>query len=347
MKLKVLQEIPGIQVHYADDQRFVSSKKMAVLGNDGSGAGWQQQFVLPSYPLTSLSLNSSLYCRLTRGGIHSILPISDKDNPDWIVVAQGKIFLVSATGSQISELYQIKRGHRPLRRGICVTKDRLFWGEYWRNPNREPINIYSVEINTQKVETIYQFGRKTIRHIHAVEKDPYNEKLWISTGDEDSECMIALLDQFTGELEIIGQGEQKWRTVSFCFCPEGVYWGSDNHLGKNKIWRFDRATKHVQVVGDVIGPVYYNTCLNKYIVFGTTMEKGEGQQDGYGRLYAIDFYGRIVEIWKQRKDLWHPRLFGYGVFEFAEGRISHNRFWITAKGFEGGLRSFLFELEEN
>ena len=61
------------------------------------------------------------------------------------------------------------------------------------------------------------------------------------------------------------------------------------------------AQERTHIVGDVVGPVYYNICLDDFIVFGTTIEKGEGDQDGYGRLYAIDSNDHLQEIWKQRE----------------------------------------------
>ena len=143
-----------------------------------------------------------------------------------------------------------------------------------------------------------------------------------------------------------------WRTVSFAFRPDAVYWGTDNHLGENQIWRYDRRQKSIKAVADVIGPVYYNTNLNDYIVFGATVEKGEGQQDGFGRLYALTIHEnpeqiRVTELLRKRKDRMHPRYFGYGVFEFAEGNLSGNRFWITPKGFSGPEESLLCEIDES
>jgi hypothetical protein len=347
MKPDILRTVPGIQIHYADDRCCVSSSSLRVLLSFDGGTHWHRRFRLPSRSVDCVFLRLSLYSRLTRGGIHSVSPALGENVSEWVVVAQQRVYLVSFVGQQATELFRIKRGKRPLRRGICVVGRSVILGDYWGNPKREPVCIYEIHLDTGRVETLYQFGAGTVRHIHVVEKDPYSDFLWISTGDLDLECMIALLDPYTKELRTIGHSSQEWRTVSFAFRPEAVYWGTDNHLGGNQIWRFDRATGATQMVSEVIGPVYYNVCLDACIVFGTTMEKGEGQQDGFGRLYAVDFEGRVREIWKQKKDRWDARLFGYGSFEFAEGHLGGNRFWVTAKGFEGGERSILFRLGDS
>jgi hypothetical protein len=352
MKIDAIRMVSGIQVHCSDEKQCVGSRNLDLVQSPDQGTTWQMLCKLPSPIYKPLLLKFDLYRRLVRGGIHSILPLKHTNDPDYIVVAEGKIYWVSSNGRQAKNIFEIQHGHRPLRRGLCIIGNTIIIGEYWGNKNREPVSIYSIHMDDQRIENcriemLYQFKNNTIRHVHAIQQDPFSNRIWISTGDNDSECMIAILDRETGKMEVVGKGSQKWRTLSFAFRPQTVYWGTDNHLGENQIWCLDRLTGATQMIGEVTGPVYYNTCLEKYIVFGTTMEKGEGWQDGFGHLYAVDVYGKIKEIWKKKKDIWNARLFGYGVFEFADGHPGNNRFWITAKGFKGRMQSILFELRED
>lgn len=343
--------VSGVQVHYWDGQQCIGSRNLDLVESLDQGTTWRVLCYLPSPIYKPLLLKFDLYRRLVRGGIHSVLPIKHIKDHGYIIVAEGQIYWVSSNGRQVKDIFKILHGRRPLRRGLCVIGNTIIMGEYWGNKNREPVSIYSIHVDNRwledcRIERLYQFKKNTIRHVHTIQQDPFSNRLWISTGDNDSECMIALLDRETGKMEVVGNGIQKWRTLSFAFRPQTVYWGTDNHLGENQIWCLDRLTGTTQMVGEVTGPVYYNACLEKYIVFGTTMEKGEACQDGFGRLYAVDVYGNIKEIWKKKKDIWDARLFGYGIFEFAEGHPGNNRFWVTAKGLEGGMQSILFELSE-
>ncbi len=342
VKLKQLVTLPGVQVHYADPDNCIASAGLSLCLSDDAGHNWQEVARIPAPLLRKTGQSSVLFNRLVRGGIHAVLPAG---NHSWLVVAERQIFLISADGS-VRSLCAISRGRRPLRRGLCVVDEYLYLGEYWSNPERNAAHIYKIHISTGEQIVFYTFFPGTIRHIHTVDKDPYSQNLWVSTGDEDAECRLLLLDAQTGQAEIVGQGGQKWRVVSFAFRPRAVYWGTDNHRGQNDIWRYDRASGQTHKIGQVVGPVYYNTVLDDAIIMGTTMEKGEGQQDGYGRLYAIDAQDNIREIWKAKKDRWSAHWFGYGVFEFAEGCVGGNKFWLTAKGFTGGLRSILFELTD-
>lgn len=344
MKLVTHQVISNFQVHYASTFGYIGSQRLNIWSVDGR----DDEPLLAKIPAPMFrqqALRIELGARLLRGGIHTVLPLEGKSKA-WVVIAEKQIFVISHVG-EVFSLYSIPRGRRPLRRGWCVIENDVFIGEYWANPERTAVNIYKINIPTGEVETFYQFPAQTVRHVHTVDKDPYSNQLWVSTGDEDAECKILLLDAMTREETLLGEGAQKWRTVSFAFRPDSVYWGTDNHLGENAIWRYDRVTKQITKVADVVGPVYYNSCVDDAIIFGTTMEKGEGQQDGYGRLYAVDHNHTIHEVWKAKKDHWSAHYFGYGVFEFAEGTAGKNRFWVTAKGFKGGLQSILFELKHD
>lgn len=344
IKLSQLKLVDGKQVHFTETNLCLVSDALLIQAASSLCDAWQNIVTIPSSFVRQSQQFHSLLARLIRGGIHLAYPLSDKMDC-WLMAAEGSLFLVDLSAPTTRPFYKIPRGRRPLRRGLCVIDDYVLIGEYWGNPERTAVNIYKVEISTGNVETFYQFPPQTVRHVHTVDKDPYSSHLWVSTGDEDQECKIVLLDATTGEATLLGEGSQTWRTVSFAFRPDAVYWGTDNHLGENEIWRYDRLTQNISKVGEVIGPVYYNTCLEDAIIFGTTMEKGEGQQDGYGRLYALDKHHNLQEVWKLKKDRWSAHYFGYGVFEFAEGSAGQNQFWVTAKGFEGGLRSILFELK--
>ena len=353
MKIEAIRTIPGIQIHYSDEKQCVGSRSLDLVHSPDQGITWGVVSRLPAPVYRAILLRFDLYRRLVRGGIHSVLPIKNNQTKGngYIVVAEGQIYWISSDGLEVKVIFEIRNGRRPLRRGICIIGNKVIMGEYWGNENREPVSIYCIHVDDRrkencKIERLYQFKNDSIRHIHAIQQDPFSNQLWISTGDNDSECMIAMLDRKTGKMEVVGIGSQKWRTLSFAFRHQTVYWGTDNPLGENRIWCLDRLTGATKMVGEVIGPVYYNACLEEYIIFGTTMEKGDACQDGFGRLYAVDVYGKIKEILKEKKDIWNARLFGYGVFEFAEGSPGDNRFWVTAKGFKGRMQSILFEIRE-
>lgn len=281
----------------------------------------------------------------------------------------GTLYHVTENGQRLEPLWKLRRGRRTLHRGLSFSAPYLYVGDYWANRERQAVNLYQINVSNKEHQVFYQFPAGSVRHIHNAQIDPYTGWLWISTGDEDQECQICHFDTNTGKRTLVGEGSQKWRAVSLIFRPNAVYWGTDNPLGENQIWRYDRKSGKLENIGTVRGPVYYGKGIQEgkvetacsqelsnhgYCVFGTVVEFGNGQQDRFGRIYVVpaeqneNLLSTVPtppnEVYRQPKDGWHKRYFGYTVFELNVGHIGHNRFWATHKGFQGGLRSTLFEV---
>lgn len=67
------------------------------------------------------------------------------------------------------------------------------------------------------------------RHIHTVMVDPYTGHIWVGTGDSDQHCFIYYSEDDGRSWRIVGMGSQDWRTVSFWFTRNYVYWGTDTN----------------------------------------------------------------------------------------------------------------------
>ena len=346
MKLFVIDTKKNLQVHFARSTEYIGSEGLRLFKFNNQN---RKIFLcrIPSNRLISLLSRLTIFNRIIRLNIHAVAPFLHKNNSGLVIFAAKQIYFFDLTLGRLVKLHELKRGRRILREGFCAYQNKIYWGDYWGNPANVEVNINSIDLDSV-YSSLYQFSKNAVRHIHTVQFDPYTKFIWVSTGDKDNESQICVINPESGKLmKVVGSGAQKWRTVSFAFRKDKVYWGSDNHLGHNYIWCFERKSEKANKVASVIGPVYYNACLDDFIVFGTTVEKGEGDQDGYGRLYAIDSQNHIEEVWKQEKDAWNPHFFGYGSFEFAKGYLSGNCFWVTAKGFKGGLKSILFKIEKD
>lgn len=376
--LKPLRTIPGLQIHYANKNLCLGSRGLGLYGSNDYGVNWRRYGVIPSTKKERWLHLFAPYQRLIRGGVTCGIRVADGhdeqtetdslEDAAWILMSGGMLYLMSENGQRVEPFWQLHNGRRTLHRGICFLSPNLYIGDYWANPERQPVSLYEVNVTTKEERIFYQFSAGSVRHIHNVEIDPFTGRLWISTGDEDHECQICHFDVATGKRKLLGEGSQQWRAVSFTFQRDAIYWGTDNPLGINQIWRYDRISGNICNIGTVQGPIYYSKSMQsnaltnhtqednnqKYIVFGTAVEFGNGQQDQYGRLYAASMVEQglplstdsisLKEVYRQPKDNWHKRYFGYSVFELNAGDVGQNRFWATHKGFQGGLRSILFEV---
>lgn len=361
MYLQSLRTIPGIQVHYANRHICMATRGTGLFGSDDGGVNWRRYAQIPASPLHTLAVLFAPYQRLIRGGVNLLFNggragAETIASMQWIAMSDGSLLLIQENGQSVRPIWQLRKGRRTLHRGATLYNQQIFIADYWSNPKREPVHLYRVHLPSGNTDILFRFEAGIVRHIHNVEIDPFSQRLWSSTGDEDQECIIFHVDPESGKHEFVGQGGQQWRAVSFVFRKEAVYWGTDNPSGENYVWRYDRRRKRIDQIGHVRGPVYYSKGVDNFVIFGTAVEFGHGQQDRFGRLYALKIVdsGALVpvdalsltEVYKQPKDRWHPKFFGYGLFELNLGEVGENRFWGTHKGFQGGLRSTLFEVKE-
>jgi len=336
----IVRSIKGLQVHFCDGGFLIGSVGMSLRASRDGGTTWQKIASIPTSFVGGFVGRCTLMQRFFRSGVGAVLP-HDTEKGTWVVLAERKLFLMKVEDGSVTPFWSVLRGRRPLRRGLCVVGDYVFAGDYFSNSDRCPVRIYRISITTGVCDVLFEFPSGSTRHVHFVIYDQISGKLLVGTGDDDGECLIGTICPETGCAEWVGTGSQDWRAVSLAITDDAFYWGTDNHLGHNRIWKLKRGERSPVLVGDVTGPVYYNSLLDNGIAFGTTVEKGEGEQDEFGRLYFVDADDRIRLIAKRKKDCWSPKYFGYGVAEFAEGCVDGRSLWVTWKGFCGGTRSDL------
>lgn len=118
------------------------------------------------------------------------------------------------------------------------------WQEFWKSTENTSDNKWSEEKLYLSTE-----DRGQVRHLHNLQKDPFSQNIWLSTGDEDSESNIFyhnnkfLPDKKTKIviLNLIGSDSQEWRTCGFVFTKKFIYWGMDAQVDPQHIFRIRRS----------------------------------------------------------------------------------------------------------
>jgi dTDP-4-amino-4,6-dideoxygalactose transaminase len=245
------------------------------------------------------------------------------NKPECVVVTiSGKNHICAMSGGFIwhSSIYNIKFkktfklrhfglgiGRGIFNNGIVsVGSSQIFFGEYFRNSQRGNVRIYSSKDNGQSWNTAYEFSPGEIRHIHAVQRDPYTGRLWVCCGDEDNESLIGYSEDEFKSLHIIGRGSQMWRTCQLVFTDKNMYWGADTGSPEHSgIYCWDKLNNTVRNICKVKGAILFGSSTsNGEIVFSTDREGFENEDDDLTRLIVID-NDRISEIeigtWKHSK----------------------------------------------
>jgi hypothetical protein len=231
---------------------------------------------------------------------------------DICALSAGKIWYLQAGEKKFKNTFVLDHygfGDQGIRNdGILYAGDSiLYFGEYFSNPERTGVNLYKSNNNGKSWKITYHFKEGQIRHIHALQKDPYSERLWICTGDYDYESMVACsIDSFR-TLTSIGLGNQIWRVCQLVFTENAVYWGTDTgNKNLSGIYKWDRASTELSNLQKTDGAVFYGTRLaGGTIVMSADREGMASEKDDKTRIYIITDKDKITCIeagtWKHKR----------------------------------------------
>jgi hypothetical protein len=183
--------------------------------------------------------------------------------------------------------------------GIVRTNDStVFFGEYFRNKGRTRVRIFVSNNFGKTWKTAYEFPPNKIRHIHALQKDPFSDKMWICTGDLDHEDFVGWSTDDYKTLHPLGQGNQMWRVCQLVFTKEAVYWGADTGVEElSGIYRWDRENNEIKKLTKVDGAIFFATSLAKgTTIMSTDREHMNNEEDDRTRLFIITKDDKVRKI---------------------------------------------------
>jgi hypothetical protein len=218
-------------------------------------------------------------------------------------LSAGKIWLLTSGKKKFKETLKLSHygfGDQGIRNDgiIYINDSSIFFGEYFRNPNKDKIRIFKSMNNMSTWQEAYEFKPGHIRHIHAIQKDPFTEKLWVLTGDSDKESMIAWSNNDFKTIVQIGHGSQLWRVCQLIFTEDAVYWGADTSSESEAgIYRWDRNTSEIEKLQKIEGAVFFGTRLaNGIIVMSTDRIGTRTELDNRTRLFIIKEDNKITSF---------------------------------------------------
>jgi hypothetical protein len=263
------------------------------------------------------------------------------------------------------------RGHGPLVQGCCLdASGACFYGDYWGNPEREDVKVWRWRPGETTWQEHFRFPAGTIRHIHAVQHDPFSGAVWVATGDRDQESIIGCLSPATShepqaKLTVIASGSQQTRAVSLIFTPEYVYWGSDgghdSDVTSNCLYRWSRTKNQIECLFPVGGPVYYSASgSDGGLYFASAVEGSRSESDRWARVWELDGASHNKsaggqerkcasadceprEIGRWEKDRFPTRL-GYGTLWFPQGAAFDDKLCVAGQGLKGGPATWILEV---
>lgn len=325
---------------YTEKNRIWVARGMCFYALDYDGKRVTQKYHVGGSSQKVLASNR-LSRQLLREGIHHLVPLK---NGDIFLTTKKKSYTVGQDGA-VKSVFTGYVGNKPAHQGVCVIPDgTVFFGEYSVNlDHKNDTSLYRSTDNAMTFEKILTFP-KTVRHIHFIKYDPYEECIWLGTGDADKECHLMKSKDNGDSWETVGTGNQDWRAIGVCFNKTSLVWGTDagSVPDQNHINRMDRKTQQLETIADAEGPCHGCASFSDGRVFiSTGVEGGENEKDRYARLKEVKG-SQVVDLEKRKKDI-IPLILQYGVMRFPLGTENTNRVVFTTMGLCGGGESVQIE----
>jgi len=226
---------------------------------------------------------------------------------DWLATVGRYLFTTHDGGRSWQHRLTLAPSSGPsgvLPSAVCRHEGTLYLGEY---PLGDDVpRVLSSSDDGRTWSTALELPG--IRHVHAVQRDPFGGDVWLTTGDADDECHIGRFDETGGEMTFdpIGGGTQDWRAIELCFTPDAVLWGVDcGYAAANRLYRLDRDELRAgrstpTVVGETRNSVYYAATVPvdgaSVVAFAAAAETGQDRTnpdaettgDTVARVYVAD-----------------------------------------------------------
>ena len=274
----------------------------------------------------AISVKNRLTARLFRDGFHA-LAIS----PSGALVGAvaGSIVTLFPSATEFRQTHRITRGTRPLHITV-VPSGRFYWGEYFDNPSRDEVHIYASSDDGAIWNAAYTFPKGSIRHVHNIVHDPWQDCLWILTGDYGNECRILRASYDLSQVDVVLQGNQQARAVAAVPTAEGLYFSSDTPLERNYVYRLDSQAQLLQLA-PISSSSIYGCRVGTHLFFSAMIEPSEVNADRLVRVYGANL--EKPEQWQSlltwEKDAWPMGLFQYGNVFLPDGNNSTRYLALT------------------
>ena len=122
---------------------------------------------------------------------------------------------------------------------IWIAEERaLLYSEYTPGLDLQRHHLYKYFIDSGETRMIMTFyspeeherdnSNPYCRHIHILKRDPFSNDIYMGVGDSDDESAVYRSTDNGNTFTEVGHGSHFWRTLSFMFTENHIYWNTDS-----------------------------------------------------------------------------------------------------------------------
>ncbi|MGI9500018.1 MAG: hypothetical protein ACR2P3_08270 [Geminicoccaceae bacterium] len=274
-----LERAAGLVLQEEKDGVLFASSGFSIYRSEGDRGFLKVHTVKPP-----LGLVWAAYSRTMREllGFHEVVEVFALRRDLLLVFVGGEIHRVDLRTGRTDVVHHLRyygrgegRGVMPF--GMTVDDDgRIYYGEYVtrRLGEGETVALFRSDDDGMSFEIVYEFPAIVVRHIHAVQWDPYGQVLWMGTGDGDEQSRIGYSKDLGETFLWVGQGSQEFRTASFVFSEDHVTWLSDTKEIPPRAVRWYRDNWAIRTSPESLpGHGLYMQAIGDGFSLGTTAEE--------------------------------------------------------------------------
>ncbi len=317
--------ISGYKVLNIQEDTIYAAKGYRIFSSKDNGKNWELDGQIEDFKYAIFANSSRLLARLFRAEITDLLVLEDGTR---LAIAKKGIFVAKFDEKIYQKTFKVPRGSRPLK--LCLDGNGIiYFGEYFRNPQRLPVHIYRSMDKGLNWDICYTFPEKSIRHVHGIFYDHYQDLIWFTTGDFDSECIIGNTSDDFKTINIFKKGTQIYRTVALLFYKDFIVYGTDTEYEINYIYRIDRIDGKEYKLEEIQGSVFSAVQVGERSAIATAVEPSEINLDNFSHVwFSMD--GLVwKELFKYEKDEFNSRYFQVGKIKFPNGAIHDEKLFST------------------
>jgi hypothetical protein len=268
--------------------------------------------------------------------------------PNHGIIVEGNLFI-----SRRSEIWRCELSTGKLSLDFVIPDNRralefsqveqsngemeLVFGEYFSNPTRQPVKIWSRSSRSGTWTVRGEFAVGEIEHVHSV--TAVGKNLFVLCGDFEQAASIWITDSDFSSIKPLVRGRQRYRAAWIAELGGRLFYATDTQLEPNYVLELciDKGNWIVREITGIKGSSIYSGRGQGYQFFSTTVEcgiptgnffrdifenrRGPGILSSRCNIISIDSDGFCENLLTAEKDMFPFRLAQFGTFSFPTGEM--------------------------